>query len=222
MPAHDGARTWPLAILLAVSVARRTAVVPLLAVLAAAFLSACGSGRYNQNFLEQSTIDATNRNLGTVELRNAFIASPAVAGGDALVSFSLYARADTQGEEITSVQLPGASAGPLQLLELTGGRQSPVPTIPVQRQTSTGQRLFAAKATGLTTALRPATYHDVILTFRNQGPVTISIPVRRIGEVQPGSTVLPSAIPDSPYPAGGGLPGGLASPVATATAQSAP
>lgn len=172
-------------------------------------LTGCGSGRYNQNFEQRAPVGGADLLLGDLELRNAYILSPAKVGGDALVVFSLFGRAGAAPEQLTGVTLPSVSDAPLQLLQIEDGRQVPVPGIEVDAAQTTGERLYAASARRLKADLPPATYHDAVFDFSAHGPLTLRVPVRTIGQVQPGSTVLPSGFPDEPFPARDGLPGGL-------------
>lgn len=190
--------------------ARRSPLAPAVAaVAAAAALAACGAGRHNQNFQERPTTDASMADYGGVELRDVIIASPARVGQPALVTFSLYRRDMGPTESLTALSLPSLSPRPLQLLEVTGGTQRPVQEIPIDFQSSPGQRQFAATAPSVTTELRPATYVDATFTFARIGDRTLKIPVRTIGAAQPGSTIVPTIIPDVPHPAASGLPGGV-------------
>lgn len=196
---------------------RRTAV-PLLALagvaLGASVVSGCAAGRYNQNFRERSSIDSAEAVFGgNVQLRNAFIASPAKAGQAALVSFALYSPGAAAGDTLTSLTMPELSDQPLQLLSVSGGRQVPVDTIEVQAQSNPGAHTYAARVTGLKSDVLPATYHDAVFAFGALGPQRVQLPVRTIGQVRPGTTVAPTVIPDEPFPAQGGLPGGAVPPV---------
>ena len=180
-------------------------------------LTGCGSGRYNQNFEQRAPVGGADLLISDLELRNAYILSPAKVGGDALVVFSLFGRAGAAPEQLTGITLPSASDEPLQLLQIEDGRQVPVPDIDVDAMQTTGARLYAASARGLKADLPPATYHDAVFAFSAHGPLTLRVPVRTIGQVEPGSTVLPNGFPDVPFPARDGLPGGSS----TAAAESA-
>lgn len=202
-------------------VGRLAATVLALAALAAvaAALTACGSGRYNVNFSERASIDSARDTIDGVELRNVIFSSPANQGQPALLIFSLYSRVTGDGEMLQSVSAPSLSRQPMQLQQVTApGQQQDVSAIPVRLTTSTGSQQFAATLPSVGRALPPATYVDVTFTFAKRGPQVLQVPVRTIGAAPPGSTLVPGIVPDSPHPPASGLPGGLLTPSAGATA----
>lgn len=191
---------------------RRAAVLLAGIALVGTGAAGCGANRYSQTFREQASIDPTNADFGPIQLRNAALVAAADKGQDVLMQFSLYGRQAATADTLRQITIPELSSQPLQLLTVAGGRATPVQQIAIPSTTTPGPSTYAALVSGITSAVRPATYVKAVFAFSAAGvQAPLDIPVLRPGEV--GSpTTIPTVVPDVPLPQPSAGAAGVATP----------
>jgi copper(I)-binding protein len=157
-------------------------VVPLV------LMSACSAGRHNPQFKEGTAEDGVSAVVGGNAVRDAYIATTAAKGGSTLAS--VYVARLVPGSD-TLVSATSPVAGGIEIM--SGGTE--VASVPV---TADGPGTVALNLTDLTRPIDTASYYPITLTFATAGEVTLQVPVLRPGIVAPGSTTLPTVVPDVP------------------------
>jgi copper(I)-binding protein len=159
-----------------------------LLVLPLVVLSACSAGRHNPQFQEVASQDATSATVGGNAVRDAYIVAPTAKGATAHASLFL-ARIDPGSDALVSATSPvAASIG----IVSSGG---PVDSVPISGTVATTVSLTL---TDVSQAIAASSYYPITLTFATAGEVTLQVPVLRPGIVAPGSTSVPSVLPDVP------------------------
>ena len=151
-------------------------------------VSACSAGRHNPQFKESSSEDGVNVTVGGNAVRDVYIAAPAPKGGTARASVYL-ARLDPGSDILIGASSPVAAAVDI----LSAGQV--VQQIPVA---GTQAGAIALDLSGLNKAVQAASYYPITLSFATAGDVTLQVPVLRPGILAPGSTQLPTVVPDVP------------------------
>jgi len=197
---------------------RGAAALAVAAALSTPALAACASGNDAMTNLARTTTNTANGAVGTINLRNVYVAGPVTAGGDAQVISALF-NGGTESDQLVGVSSPDATGG-------TPG--SPATLAPA------GARIYIANGaaptlTGLKKDLPVGTATKVTFTFAKAGSVTLDVPVE---EPLPGASAAPSvtAAPTTAAPTatltavttGTPTAGGTATAGVTPTATSTP
>ncbi|MBL7493010.1 hypothetical protein I6A60_38860 [Frankia sp. AgB1.9] len=208
--AREGATAHPL---------RRGAVMlAAAALLGAPALAACASGNDAMTNLARTTTNTANGAVGTINLRNVYVAGPVSQGGDAQVISALF-NGGSQDDSLVAISSPDATGG-------TPG--SPATLAPA------GGQIYIANGsaptlTGLKKSLAIGTATKVTFTFAKAGAVTLDVPVEA---PLPGASAAPSVTAAATTPAttpaatptatGTALGGGTPTAGATATSGLVP
>lgn len=165
--------------------ARRLTAVAVLALLPLG-AAACGSGLDAQTSLEHASVNGTSANVGTMELRDAYLVGPASTQSTLYVA--LY-NTGAQTDQLTGVSSPDFTT--VTFPGTTG--QVMVPAV-------SGAALLTAHTQGITVAgiTAPLTVGQMVpvtFTFAKAGSVTILLPVEgRNGQApvaSPGASSTP-------------------------------
>lgn len=189
---------------------RRGAVaLAAVALLGAPALAACASGNDAMTNLARTTTNTANGAVGTINLRNVYVAGPASQGGDAQVISALF-NGGTQDDSLVAISSPDAAGG--------------TPGNPATLAPAGGQIYIANGAaptlTGLKKDLPVGAATKVTFTFAKAGAVTLDVPVE---EPLPGASAQPSVTAPAttaaatPTATGTALPGTTPSAGATPT-----
>ncbi|WP_045876619.1 hypothetical protein [Pseudofrankia sp. DC12] len=148
------------------------------ALLGAPALAACASGNDAMTNLARTTTNTANGAVGTINLRNVYVAGPVSQGGDAQVISALF-NGGTQDDSLVAISSPDATGG-------TPG--SPATLAPA------GGQIYIANGsaptlTGLKKNLAIGTATKVTFTFAKAGAVTLDVPVEA---PLPGASAAPS------------------------------
>ncbi len=152
-------------------------VRPAAALLAGALtlgLSACGSGFEANTYDARNLDDATNTDVGTMAVRNVYLASPAKGivhpeGSDARLQLAI---ANTGQEADTLVDIRTDAAADAQIL-LDGGKLSRL-EVPAGGLTDPELEI---ELTDLTRELRSGEFFLVTVRFERAGETTFEVPV---------------------------------------------
>jgi copper(I)-binding protein len=204
--AREGATAHPL---------RRGAVMLAAAtLLGAPALAACASGNDAMTNLARTTTNTANGAVGTINLRNVYVAGPVSQGGDAQVISALF-NGGSQDDSLVAISSPDATGG-------TPGSPATLPPAGSQIYIANGS---APTLTGLKKSLAIGTATKVTFTFAKAGAVTLDVPVEA---PLPGASAAPSvtaaaATPTAtPTATGTALGGGTPTAGATATSGLVP
>ena len=152
-------------------------VRPAAALLAGALtlgLSACGSGFEANTYAARNLDDATNTDVGTIALRNVYLAAPDEgilheAGGDAQLQIAI---ANTGREADTLVEISTEAASDAQIL--LDGRELSSLEVPAGGLTDPE---LEVELTDLTRDLRSGEVFLVTARFERAGETTFEVPV---------------------------------------------
>ena len=152
-------------------------VRPAAALLAGALvlgLSACGSGFQANTYDARNLDDATNTTVGTMALRNVYLASPDEGilheeGSDAQLQIAI---ANTGREADTLVDISTDAASDAQIL--LDGRTLSSLEVPAGGLTDPELQI---ELTGLTRDLRSGEFFTVTVRFERAGETTFGVPV---------------------------------------------
>jgi copper(I)-binding protein len=153
------------------------------ALLCAPALAACASGTDSMTNRARTTTNTANGAVGTIDLRNVYVAGPVRSGGDAQVISALF-NGGSEADQLVSVSSPDASGG---------GPGSPANLPPA------GGQIYIANGsaptlTGLKKDLPVGSATKVTFTFAKAGSVTLDVPVE---EPLPGASAEPTATPSA-------------------------
>ncbi|WP_131749105.1 copper chaperone PCu(A)C [Frankia sp. Cppng1_Ct_nod] len=158
----------------------RTATVSLFAaasLIGTVALSSCAAGTDAVTSQTRTTTNTVSGAIGTISLRNLYVAGPATSGGKAQV-ISAFFNGGTQDDQIIQVASPVASGG-----------QAPVKAV----LRPGGSNIYIADGnaptlTGLNRDLLVGQAVPVTFTFAKAGSITLSIPVE---PPAPGASASP-------------------------------
>ena len=157
---------------------RGAAALAVAAALSTPALAACASGNDAMTNLARTTTNTANGAVGTINLRNVYVAGPVTAGGDAQVISALF-NGGTEGDQLVAVSSPDATGG-------TPGSPATLAPAGAQIYIANGA---APTLTGLKKDLPVGTATKVTFTFAKAGSVTLDVPVE---EPLPGESAAPS------------------------------
>lgn len=182
-------------------VSRRVGVALFATVLGAA---GCASGTDAMTNLARTTTNSAAGAVGSITLRNVYVAGPVSQGGSAQI-VSAFFNAGTDDDTLVSVSSPGA----------TGGRPPSPADIPAG-----GDRIFIADGSapslqGVRQDQLVGSQLPVTFTFARAGSVTLQVPVE---PAAPGASAEPTSASPTALPAASST-AATASPGATATAS---
>ena len=150
----------------------------LLAVVAAASVSACGAGLEAQTYQERITASSTSASAGDLQLRNISVDAPPndegyEIGDDATVTVTVTNRGDSDDRllEVTS-------SAAREVAVIAGGSERDM-VVPANGSTVDAVTL---ELRGLTRPLRPAEYVDLTFRFADNGTAEVLAPVDVTGE----------------------------------------
>ncbi|MCK9904050.1 hypothetical protein CC117_07380 [Parafrankia colletiae] len=206
---------------------RRRAAIAASSVAAAivtATLSGCASGTDAVTNSARTTTNSVSGSVGSVTLRNVYVAGPADEGGTAQIISAVF-NGGAEEDSLITVSSPAASGG-----------QAPSPSI----IRPGGGNIYIANGsaptlTGLTEDLMVGAEIPVTFTFAKSGSLTLDVPIEPpapgASAAATAGTTLPATEPattspataSTPPEAGAGTPGaGGTAPAPTAPAETAP
>jgi copper(I)-binding protein len=194
-------------------VRRRVAALVAAALVGTPVLAACASGTDAMTNLTRTTTNTTAGAVGTISLRNVYVAGPVEKGGSAQIISAIFNGGADQ-DTLIGVSSPDAS----------GGKPGDPATLPPG-----GGRIYIADGsapslTGVRKKLLIGAATKITFVFAKAGSVTLDVPVETPA---PGASGSPAATPSASAPPVSGTPGAslgtpgtlgtTASPTATAT-----
>jgi copper(I)-binding protein len=192
-------------------VRRRAAALVAAALVGTPVLAACASGTDAMTNLTRTTTNTAAGAVGTISLRNVYVAGPVEKGGSAQIISAIFNGGADQ-DTLIGVSSPDAS----------GGKPGDPATLPPG-----GGRIYIADGsapslTGVRKKLLVGAATEITFVFAKAGSVTLDVPVETPA---PGASGSPAATPSASAPPVSGTPlsaspgtlGTTASPTATAT-----
>jgi len=165
------------------SLRRGAAALAAAALLCAPALAACASGTDAMTNLARTTTNTANGAVGTIDLRNVYVAGPVETGGDAQVISALF-NGGSEDDELVGISSPDAAGGK--------------PGSPATLAPAGGQIYIANGSapalTGLKKDLPVGSATKVTFTFAKAGSVTLDVPVEKPA---PGASASPTATPSA-------------------------
>ena len=157
---------------------RRRFAAGLLAAAAAGALTGCGTSLDAQTYQERSNAEAENAAVGALAVRGVYVEAPDsdegyAVGDDATVHITVT-NAAPEEDRLLSVTSSAAE----EVVVLAGGRERDMVVPPLG---STGD-FVTFELRGLTRALRPAEYVDLVLRFAVNGEIRLDVPVQTTGK----------------------------------------
>ncbi|MDT3441718.1 hypothetical protein [Pseudofrankia sp. BMG5.37] len=165
------------------SLRRGAAALAAAALLCTPALAACASGTDAMTGLARTTTNTANGAVGTIDLRNVYVAGPAKSGEDAQVISALF-NGGGEADELVGVSSPDAAGG-------SPGSPATLPPAGGQIYIANGS---APSLTGLKKDLPVGSATKVTFTFAKAGSVTLDVPVE---EPLPGASGTPTATPSA-------------------------
>lgn len=142
------------------------AALAAVALLSVPALAACGSGNDALTNLARTTTNTAEGAVGSINLRNVYVAGPVSQGGDAQV-ISAFSNVGTEPDQLVSISSPDASGG-------QPGTPAAIPAAGLQVYIANGS---APTLTGFKKALSVGTATKITFTFAKSGSVTLDVPV---------------------------------------------
>ncbi|WP_250285422.1 MULTISPECIES: hypothetical protein [unclassified Frankia] len=157
-----------------------------------AALSACAAGSDALTSQARTTTNTVSGAVGTISLRNVYVAGPAARGADAQV-VSAFFNGGTQEDQIIQVSSDAANGGvaPASAVLKPGGGVIYIANGSAPTLTGLNRELLVGQAV-------PVTF-----TFAKAGSVTLNVPVE---PAAPGASAQPTAAVTTPPAQGGTTP----------------
>ena len=178
---------------LAASRTSRPARTALALGLLVAGLSGCGNGLEPQVYAVRELPNGTNAQAGPLAVRNLRLLPPAdgtyTRGEDARAAMVVV---NSTGEDDALVGASSEAAGSVALT--AGGAQVAEIAVPAHGRSAADAQVILR---GLTRDLRPGTYVQLELVFRDAGRTSVLVPVETTGTPEPRPTVFPLPPVDS-------------------------
>lgn len=188
-----------------------TLIVPALA--AAMALAGCAAGTDALTSHARTTTDSVSAAVGTIALRNLYVAGPVSQGDDAQI-VSAFFNSGADADQLAAISSPSAAGG-----------KAPADNVIA----SAGGQIYIAngsapKLVGVKSNLRVGQAVPVTFTFARAGSVTVLIPVETPppgASAAPSTTATPSST-ESPLVATSAPPSATPSVTATPSATATP
>ncbi|MCA1711051.1 MAG: copper chaperone PCu(A)C [Actinobacteria bacterium] len=140
-------------------------------------LTACGSGRSPETYVERPTVDAARASVGDLQLRNVRVDAPAAGegelavGGDATASMAIVNTGEGS-DRLTAVSTADATS-----VDLAGPDGTAVTKVDIPGLGAIGSSDFTMTLRGLTRAIRPGEHVELTFSFVRGGRTTLLVPV---------------------------------------------
>jgi copper(I)-binding protein len=174
-----------------VSRAPRPAALLVGALLLPLALSGCAAGRKSETYQERTVADATNDAVGSIALRNVFLAPPPDGeqwtAGSAVPGTMTLVNQGQQADELTSVT---TDAGTVQLVKGTPPATQPAGTVPVPALLP-ADPAYSFVLQGLSRPLRAGDFVSLTFAFKSNGSASVLVPVSTGESAAPRNTQRP-------------------------------
>lgn len=149
-------------------------------------LTGCSAGQVTQTANQASAVNGYTGRAGTIEVRNASFAFAGQGTTDAVYRAGQTAQLNmtlvnvaAAADQLVSVSSPVAAGGAVQGDGTIGGYRAVKVGNGDTESDSAAQsdRTISVTLTGLNQDIRPGLTYPVVLTFKNAGPLSTSLPV---------------------------------------------
>jgi copper(I)-binding protein len=170
-------------------------------------LTACGSGKSPETYLERPTVDAARASMGDLAVRNVKVAPPVgdaaelAVGEDATVTMSIVNVGEAP-DRLTGVSTDAATT--VELLDKSG---TAVDRVDIPGLGAVNGNDFTVRLGGLTQALRPGQHIPLTISFVRAGRRTLDVPVAVYTSPAPRPTYNVFEVPEGASAEGSGAGG---------------